>query len=175
MSLGGAYSQISNDAVAEAVAASIFVAVAPGNNNQNTANYSPASEPTACTVGATDINDNRSSFSNFGSVVDIFAPGTDVLSTWIGGNTATRRMSGTSMVSYSCSTSKQSDWLCVLTKRLRRLAHTLLILRHTSLLSKGRAHLLHCACVFKGCPHAMLSTMLARVAQTSLHTIIFGR
>ena len=99
MSLGGAFSQISNDAVAEAVAAGIFVAVAAGNNNQNAANYSPASEPTACTVGATDINDNRSSFSNFGSVVDIFAPGTDVLSTWIGSNTATRTISGTSMVS----------------------------------------------------------------------------
>lgn len=97
MSLGGTFSQISNDAVAEAVRAGVFVAVAAGNNNQNAANYSPASEPTACTVGATDINDNRSSFSNFGSIVDIFAPGTDVLSTWIGSNTATRTISGTSM------------------------------------------------------------------------------
>jgi subtilisin family serine protease len=97
MSLGSAFSQTSNNAIANAVRAGVFVAVAAGNNNANAANYSPASEASACTVGATDINDNRSSFSNFGSVVDIFAPGTNILSTWIGSSTATRTISGTSM------------------------------------------------------------------------------
>lgn len=53
MSLGGGFSQQSNDAVAQAVSAGMFVAVAAGNDNRNAANYSPASEPSACTVGAT--------------------------------------------------------------------------------------------------------------------------
>lgn len=78
LSLGSPFSQTSNNAVAQAVQAGAFVTVAAGNNNQNAANYSPASEASACTVGATDINDNRSSFSNFGSIVDIFAPGTNI-------------------------------------------------------------------------------------------------
>jgi subtilisin family serine protease len=97
MSLGSPFSQTSNNAVRNAVNAGVFVAVAAGNDNANAANYSPASEASACTVGATDINDNRSSFSNFGSVLDIFAPGTNILSTWIGSTTATRTISGTSM------------------------------------------------------------------------------
>jgi subtilisin family serine protease len=54
----------------------IFLAVAAGNSNANAANFSPASEPSVCTVGATDSSDRRSTFSNYGSVVDIFAPGT---------------------------------------------------------------------------------------------------
>ncbi|SMR53224.1 unnamed protein product [Zymoseptoria tritici ST99CH_1A5] len=97
MSLGSPFSQTSNNAIRNAVSAGIFVAVAAGNDNANAANYSPASEASACTVGATDINDNRSTFSNFGSLVDIFAPGTNILSTWIGSSTATRTISGTSM------------------------------------------------------------------------------
>ncbi|CZT17806.1 related to Cuticle-degrading protease [Ramularia collo-cygni] len=97
LSLGSPFSQSSNNAVAQAVAAGAFVTVAAGNNNANAANYSPASEPSACTVGATDINDNRSSFSNYGSLVDIFAPGTSIQSTWIGSTTAVNTISGTSM------------------------------------------------------------------------------
>jgi subtilisin family serine protease len=51
------------------------MAVAAGNSNDDAQFYSPASEPTACTVGATDSNDARASFSNYGSLVDVFAPG----------------------------------------------------------------------------------------------------
>jgi subtilisin family serine protease len=97
MSLGGGFSQASNNAVAEAVAAGIFTAVAAGNDGVNAANTSPASTPTAFTVGATDSTDTRGSFSNFGSVLDIFAPGVNVKSAWIGGTTTTRTISGTSM------------------------------------------------------------------------------
>ncbi|KAG5964517.1 Cuticle-degrading protease [Claviceps arundinis] len=95
MSLGGAKSTAVNQAAAALVRSGVFLAVAAGNNNLDAGNTSPASEVTACTVGATDINDNRSTFSNYGSVVDIFAPGTNILSTWIGGTT--RSISGTSM------------------------------------------------------------------------------
>lgn len=60
-------------------------------------NYSPASAPNAITVGAISSNNTRASFSNWGPVLDIFAPGVDILSTWIGSDTATNSISGTSM------------------------------------------------------------------------------
>ncbi|KAH7403226.1 peptidase S8/S53 domain-containing protein [Cadophora sp. MPI-SDFR-AT-0126] len=97
MSLGGGLSSSLNTAVRNTIARGVTVVVAAGNENQNAANVSPASEPLAITVGAIDINDNRASFSNYGSVVDIFAPGVNVLSSWIGSNSATNTISGTSM------------------------------------------------------------------------------
>ncbi|KAK3903312.1 peptidase S8/S53 domain-containing protein [Staphylotrichum tortipilum] len=97
MSLGGGYSASINNAAAALVRAGVFLAVAAGNDNSDAANYSPASAATACTVGATDKNDNKASYSNYGSVVDILAPGTSILSTWIGSSTATNTISGTSM------------------------------------------------------------------------------
>ncbi|EOO01749.1 putative serine protease protein [Phaeoacremonium minimum UCRPA7] len=97
MSLGGSSSTSINSAARSMISAGVFLAVAAGNNNANAANYSPASESTVCTVGATDSNDARASFSNYGSVVDIFAPGVDILSSWIGSTTATNTISGTSM------------------------------------------------------------------------------
>ncbi|KAL2067662.1 hypothetical protein VTL71DRAFT_15758 [Oculimacula yallundae] len=97
LSLGGLFSQATNDAVANAVRAGLFMGVAAGNDGRSAALTSPASEKSACTVGATDKNDARASYSNFGSVVDIFAPGTDILSTWIRSNTDTNTISGTSM------------------------------------------------------------------------------
>jgi subtilisin family serine protease len=97
MSLGGSKSTAVNSAAASAVSAGLFLAVAAGNDGANAANYSPASEPTVCTVGATDSNDARASFSNYGAVVDIFAPGVSILSTWRTGGTNT--ISGTSMAS----------------------------------------------------------------------------
>ncbi|OAA45778.1 cuticle-degrading protease bassiasin I precursor [Beauveria brongniartii RCEF 3172] len=95
MSLGGGYSATVNQAAARLQASGVFVAVAAGNDNKDAAQTSPASEPSVCTVGATDSSDRRSSFSNFGKVVDIFAPGTAILSTWNNGGTNT--ISGTSM------------------------------------------------------------------------------
>ena len=99
MSLGGSFSQTSNNNVANGVAAGVFFAVAAGNNNSNACNYSPASEPTAYTVGSTTSSDARSSFSNYGTCLDIFAPGSSITSTWNSSNTATNTISGTSMAS----------------------------------------------------------------------------
>ncbi|KAG6001242.1 hypothetical protein E4U43_001378, partial [Claviceps pusilla] len=87
MSLGGGFSQALNDAAAQMIREGVFLAVAAGNSHQDAAGFSPASEPTVCTVGATDSADRLSSFSNFGSVVDVLAPGSGILSTWPGGST----------------------------------------------------------------------------------------
>ncbi|KFY19917.1 hypothetical protein V493_07797, partial [Pseudogymnoascus sp. VKM F-4281 (FW-2241)] len=97
MSLGGSYSAALNSAVASTVNAGVTVVVAAGNDNRNAANYSPASAPSAITVGATDSRDARASFSNYGAVLDIFAPGVNILSAWIGSSSATNTISGTSM------------------------------------------------------------------------------
>ena len=90
MSLGGSKSTAVNSATANVVSAGVFMAVAAGNDGANAANYSPASEPTAFTVGATDSSDAKASFSNYGAVVDVFAPGVSILSTWKGGSTVSR-------------------------------------------------------------------------------------
>ncbi|OAQ70604.1 Subtilisin-like serine protease PR1A [Pochonia chlamydosporia 170] len=95
MSLGGPFSASVNQAAAAMVSSGVFLSVAAGNDGADAARYSPASEPSACTVGATTSTDARSSFSNFGKLVDIFAPGSAILSTWINGGT--RSISGTSM------------------------------------------------------------------------------
>lgn len=87
MSLGGSRSTAVNSAAANAVSAGVFFAVAAGNSAANAANFSPASEPTVYTVGATDSSDRLATFSNFGTSVDILAPGVSILSTWIGGRT----------------------------------------------------------------------------------------
>ncbi|EQK97924.1 serine protease [Ophiocordyceps sinensis CO18] len=87
MSLGGGFSAAINNAAASMIRSGVFLAVAAGNDNTDAASFSPASEPTVCTVGASTSSDQKSSFSNYGEVVDIFAPGSDILSTWIGGRT----------------------------------------------------------------------------------------
>jgi subtilisin family serine protease len=97
MSLGGSYSAAMNSAVAGTVKNGITVVVAAGNSNDDAANYSPASAPNAITVGAIGQNDARASFSNYGSLLDVFAPGVNILSAWIGSTTATNTISGTSM------------------------------------------------------------------------------
>ena len=84
-------------AVRNSIAAGVTYAIAAGNSNQNAANSSPARVTQAITVGATTSTDARSSFSNFGSVVDIFAPGSAIRSAWITSDTATASLSGTSM------------------------------------------------------------------------------
>ena len=68
MSLGGSYSSAVNSAVKSTVNKGVTVVVAAGNDNDDAGNYSPASEPTAITVGAIDADDNRASFSNYGII-----------------------------------------------------------------------------------------------------------
>ena len=97
MSLGGGYSATLNQAVENSVAAGVVYAIAAGNSTADACTFSPASAPNAITVGATDIDDAFASFSNFGSCVDINAPGVNITSAWIGSTTATNTISGTSM------------------------------------------------------------------------------
>ncbi|KAF8992119.1 serine protease [Cyathus striatus] len=97
MSLGGSASTALDNAVTSLTSGGVHVAVAAGNDNTNAANTSPARATSAITVGASTIADARASFSNYGSVVDIFAPGQYVTSAWIGSTTATNNISGTSM------------------------------------------------------------------------------
>ncbi|MFG1846311.1 S8 family peptidase [Micromonospora carbonacea] len=99
MSLGGGANSSLDTAVANSIADGVTYAVAAGNSNANACTSSPAAVPTAITVGATQSNDARASFSNFGTCLDIFAPGVDVLSAWYSSNTATNTISGTSMAS----------------------------------------------------------------------------
>jgi len=97
MSLGGGASTTVDAAVTQSVAAGVNYAIAAGNSAANACNYSPARVPVAVTVGSTDDTDTRSYFSNFGTCVDVFAPGSDITSAWIGSNDATNTISGTSM------------------------------------------------------------------------------
>ncbi|OLY80655.1 Subtilisin-like protease 8 [Smittium mucronatum] len=99
MSLGGGFSRALNTAVESAVSAGVHYIVAAGNDNRDACSYSPASAEAAITVGSSDFADTRSYFSNTGKCVDVFAPGRNILSTWIGSNTATNTISGTSMAS----------------------------------------------------------------------------
>ncbi|MGQ0800610.1 MAG: S8 family serine peptidase [Pseudomarimonas sp.] len=99
MSLGGGASTATDTAVANMTSAGVVVAVAAGNDNANACNYSPARAASAITVGSTTNTDARSSFSNFGTCLDIYAPGSNILSAWYTGTSATNTISGTSMAS----------------------------------------------------------------------------
>jgi subtilisin family serine protease len=97
MSLGGGFSSALNSAVDRVISDGIVVAVAAGNEGVSACTKSPASTPSAITVAATDASDYRAYFSNYGSCVDVFAPGVSILSTLNGGGSG--RLDGTSMAS----------------------------------------------------------------------------
>jgi len=98
MSLGGGASQALDDAVNRSITDGVTMAVAAGNDTAlNACNYSPARVAAAITVGSTTSTDARSSFSNIGTCVDIFAPGSSITSAWHTSTTATNTISGTSM------------------------------------------------------------------------------
>ncbi|KAI9803262.1 MAG: hypothetical protein M1825_002053 [Sarcosagium campestre] len=99
MSLGGGKSVVLDKAVNAAVAAGIHFAVAAGNDNADSCSYSPAAAENAVTVGASTLADERAYFSNYGKCNDIFAPGLNIQSTWIGSKYAVNTISGTSMAS----------------------------------------------------------------------------
>lgn len=100
MSLGGGINTSVDAAVANLHTINgLTVVVAAGNNNADACNFSPARAPLAITVGSTTNTDTRSSFSNWGTCLDWFAPGSNITSAWIGSNTATNTISGTSMAS----------------------------------------------------------------------------
>jgi subtilisin family serine protease len=102
MSLGGGASSTLDQAVQRAIADGVTFAVAAGNGNflgwaQNACNYSPARVPEAITVSATDKTDKKASYANYGTCVDLFAPGNSITSSWYTSATATNTISGTSM------------------------------------------------------------------------------
>jgi subtilisin family serine protease len=97
MSLGGGASTALDNAVANSINSGVSYAIAAGNSNANACNSSPARVASANTVGSTTSSDARSSFSNFGTCLDIFAPGSSITSAWSTSNTATNTISGTSM------------------------------------------------------------------------------
>lgn len=102
MSLGGGANTALDDAVKKSIASGVSYTIAAGNGiilglPANACNYSPARVPEAITVGATDRSDRRASFSNYGTCLDLFAPGVDITSAWKDGDTATNTISGTSM------------------------------------------------------------------------------
>ncbi|KAH9888750.1 peptidase S8/S53 domain-containing protein [Xylariomycetidae sp. FL2044] len=99
MSLGGGKSPSLDQAVNAAVEAGLHFAVAAGNDNADACKYSPAAAEKAMTVGASQLDDSRAYFSNWGKCVDIFGPGMSIQSTWIGSKTAINTISGTSMAS----------------------------------------------------------------------------
>ncbi|MBA2389307.1 MAG: S8 family peptidase [Geodermatophilaceae bacterium] len=102
MSLGGSVDSALDQATRNSIASGISYAIAAGNGNifgvaKNACNYSPARVTEGMTVGATQINDAKASFSNFGTCLDIFAPGVDITSSWDDSDSATATISGTSM------------------------------------------------------------------------------
>lgn len=97
MSLGGGVDTVLDAAVRNSIASGVTYAVAAGNDSSNASNYSPARVTEAITVGSTTNTDARSSFSNYGTVLDIFAPGSSITSSWNTSDSATNTISGTSM------------------------------------------------------------------------------
>ncbi|MFK0254476.1 S8 family peptidase [Streptomyces sp. NPDC090445] len=99
MSLGGGADSALDTAVRNSIASGITYAVAAGNESTNASTKSPARVAEAITVGSTTSSDAKSSFSNYGTVLDLFAPGSSITSAWGTGDTATNTISGTSMAS----------------------------------------------------------------------------
>ncbi|MFI1867669.1 S8 family peptidase [Streptomyces jumonjinensis] len=97
LSLGGGADTVLDTAVRNSIASGVTYAIAAGNSNANASNYSPARVGEAITVGSTTSTDARSSFSNFGAVLDVFAPGSSITSAWNTNDSATNTISGTSM------------------------------------------------------------------------------
>ena len=97
MSLGGGASSALDTAVSNSIADGVTYAIAAGNDAVDACTTSPARVASAITVGSTTTTDARSSFSNFGTCLDIFAPGSGITSSWNTSDTATNTISGTSM------------------------------------------------------------------------------
>ncbi|WP_432126045.1 S8 family peptidase [Streptomyces sp. bgisy082] len=97
MSLGGSADPALDEAVKKAIASGVTFGVAAGNESSDAGQGSPSRVPEAITVASSTKDDQQSSFSNFGSVVDIYAPGSDITSAWNDSDTGTKTISGTSM------------------------------------------------------------------------------
>ncbi|MGW9037846.1 S8 family serine peptidase, partial [Streptomyces sp. NPDC055721] len=99
MSLGGGADEALDAAVKRAIASGVTFAVAAGNESSDAGEGSPSRVPEALTVASSTKDDEQSSFSNFGAVVDLYAPGSDITSAWNDSDTGVKTISGTSMAS----------------------------------------------------------------------------
>jgi len=99
MSLGGGASTALDTAVRNSIASGVTYAIAAGNSTADACSQSPARVGEALTVGASTNSDSQASFSNFGTCVDLYAPGQSITSAWMTNDTATNTISGTSMAS----------------------------------------------------------------------------
>jgi aqualysin 1 len=97
VSLASATSSTVDVAINGLINSGVITVVAAGNSNANACNYSPARVANAITVAASTASDGRWINSNYGTCVDVFAPGVRIVSTWIGGASAIDSISGTSM------------------------------------------------------------------------------
>lgn len=100
MSLGGPTFRPLDDAITNAINGGLSFVVAAGNENQDANNVSPAHVPGANTVGAVDDKNKKAWFSNFGTPLNIWAPGVGILSAWIDGPDSAKKLDGTSMAAY---------------------------------------------------------------------------
>ncbi|MFE5659658.1 S8 family serine peptidase [Streptomyces sp. NPDC056517] len=99
MSLGGGADEALDAAVQRAIASGVTFAVAAGNESSDAGQGSPSRVPEALTVASSTKDDQQSEFSNFGSVVDLYAPGSEITSAWNDSDTGVKTISGTSMAS----------------------------------------------------------------------------
>jgi cerevisin len=116
LTVGGSTNSALNSAVASLTAQGVHVVVTAGNSASDASSTSPCSAPSAVCVGSSNPADTVSPFSNYGPLLDIYAPGQDVVSAWIGSPTAIRTLSGTSaaahvagLVAYLVSVSARMD------------------------------------------------------------------
>jgi len=96
MAIGASKSAALDDAIRSSIAAGVSYAVSAGGSNADACNYSPSGLEEALTAASVQQNDTRSSFSNYGKCIDSFVPGQSITTAWIGSNTATNTISGTS-------------------------------------------------------------------------------
>lgn len=101
MSAGGGFNQALNDAITASMNANVHYSLPSGSANGNACNYSPGSATVGTTVGATDTNDNRASFSNYGPCIDLWAPGVTIYSAWGTSDTAYSTISGVTAVAHA--------------------------------------------------------------------------
>jgi hypothetical protein len=94
MTLGGSANQAFNDAITRSINANVHYSVVSGGSNADACAFSPGSTPLATTVGATDANDAKASFSNYGPCIDVWAPGVNITSAWGTSDTAYSTISG---------------------------------------------------------------------------------
>ncbi|KAG8783793.1 subtilisin-like serine protease [Ceratobasidium sp. 428] len=100
MSLSGSPDDAMNEAVRNAIAGGLHFTLSASNSDEDVSNRSPARVPTANTVGAVDDNNEKADFSDYGPLVDVQAPGVNILSAWIGSPDASKRLNGTSIGSF---------------------------------------------------------------------------